>query len=164
MKSFVDAPGVISCTYCIDSGKVYGEACKADPRGHRVATGYFTLATMPTEACDVHVMVDYDPGNGVANSGCPGTVKYSLLNIKGRNFPVQVYIADAQYAWRQLPEGASMNTDPGNSFFANSLEPGVFSGISGGTHFNRGCSSHSPSSGTDDEGDDGGSEETEADE
>lgn len=46
-----------------------------------------------------------------------------------------------------------MNTDPGNSFFANSLEPGVFSGISGGTHFNRGCSSHSPSSGTDDEGD-----------
>lgn len=165
LKTFVDAPGVISCTYCIDSGKVYGESCKADPRGSRVATGYFTLATMPTEECDVHVMVDYDPGNGVANSGCPGTVKYSLLNIKGRNFPVQVYITDAQYAWRQLPEGVSMNTDPGNSFFANALEPGVYAGISGGTQFNRGCASHSPSSADDDDDDetDSGGDETTAD-
>ena len=85
--------------------------------------------------------------------------------IKGRNFPVQVYIADAQYAWRQLPEGVSMNTDPGNSFFANALEPGVYAGISGGTQFNRGCASHSPSSADDDDDDetDSGGDETAAD-
>lgn len=32
LKSFTDAAGVIECNYCMDSGKVYGDNCKADPR------------------------------------------------------------------------------------------------------------------------------------
>ncbi len=110
LKSFTDAAGVIECNYCMDSGKVYGDNCKADPRGSRVATGYFTLATMPVDACDVHVLVPYDSGNGVANSGCGSTGQVALLNITSRNFPVQVNITDAQYTWRSLPSGVSPST------------------------------------------------------
>lgn len=153
LKSFTDAAGVIECNYCMDSGKVYGDNCKADPRGSRVATGYFTLATMPVDACDVHVLVPYDSGNGVANSGCGSTGQVALLNITSRNFPVQVNITDAQYTWRSLPSGVSPATDPYEPFYQNALD-GKFSGVTGGTtQYNRGCAAHSPSDKSDSDSD-----------
>ena len=146
LKSFTDAAGVIECNYCMDSGKVYGDNCKADPRGSRVATGYFTLATMPVDACNVHVLVPYDSGNGVANSGCGSTGQVALLNITSRNFPVQVNITDAQYTWRELPSGVSPATDPYEPFYETALGDGKYAGVTGGTtQYNRGCAAHSPS-------------------
>lgn len=58
-----------------------------------------------------------------------------------------------------------MNTDREIPFLLNALEPGVYAGISGGTQFNRGCASHSPSSADDDDDDetDSGGDETTAD-
>lgn len=141
LKSFVDAPGIIECNYCIDSGKVYGDACRNDPRGGRVATGYFTLATMPSDPCDVHVMVPYDGSSGVANTGCKTNKKVALLNIPTRSFPIQVRITDAQYTWRDIGSG-DFCTDPSLPFYAATLAPGTYTGISGGVQFNRGCPDH----------------------
>lgn len=160
LKSFTDAAGVIECNYCIDSGKVYGDNCKADPRGSRVATGYFTLATMPVDACDVHVLVSYDSGNGVANSGCGSTGKVALLNIPSRSFPVQINIADAQYTWRELPSGVSAATDPYEPFYAKALPEGTYAGVTSGTiQYNRGCASHAPADTKSETSQDGGADD-----
>ncbi len=142
LKTFVDAPGIIECNYCIDSGKAYGDSCRHDPRGSRVATGYFTLATMPTDPCDTHVMVEYDGNSGVANSGCKTNKKVALLNIPTRNFPIQVRITDAQYTWRDIGS-YDFCTDPSLPFYAAALTPGTYTGITGGgVQFNRGCPDH----------------------
>ena len=82
VKSFVLAEGVVTATYCKDSGKLITDACKADPRGDRSETGYFTADTVPKEECDIHVLVDYDKTTGgVACLGCPAEniIQYGLI-------------------------------------------------------------------------------------
>ncbi len=50
---------LIKANYCNDSGKLTTDICKADPRGSRVVTGYFTRETLPTEECDVHIVANW---------------------------------------------------------------------------------------------------------
>ncbi len=97
LRHFELADGVVMATYCIDSGKLVTDACKADPRGNRVEIGYFTADTLPVEECDCHVLVDYDVStDSLATNGCPEefVVKRGLLDIH-RSFPVQVYVVDS---------------------------------------------------------------------
>ena len=144
LKTFNDAPGVIECTYCKDSGLLMTEACYADPRGSRAETGYFTEATKPTAKCNVHTMVDYcTAGDGVAGPDCPKdkVKKVGLLNVE-RNFQYQIYVVDAQYTCRDI----SATTKPSTSATLPYYQPalgGLFSGISDASRqYNCYCSVH----------------------
>ncbi len=138
---------VIEAEYCLDSGKLMTEACKCDPRGERSERGYFVKGTEPTELCDRHVLVAYDTdklSGGVMSHECEFyNVQYvGLLRVE-RSFPVQVYVTDAQYTYRELPQGVLPETNPNLPFFANALPEGRFSGISyGDVQFNRYCRAH----------------------
>ena len=106
LRTFDDGM-LIKATFCADSGKLITDACKCDPRGDRSTTAYFTKSTLPTEACNVHVMVRYcNEGHGVANEYCPDECcTYVALLKVSRSFQRDVYITDAEYTWRKLPSG-----------------------------------------------------------
>lgn len=144
LKTFSTAPGVITCTYCKDSGLLMTEACYADPRGSRAETGYFTEATKPTESCNVHTLVDYcTAGGGVAGPDCPenSVKKVGLLNIK-RELEYQTYIVDAQYTWRDIASNVKPSTSSSLPFFQSSLGD-KFAGITNADRqYNCYCSLH----------------------
>jgi penicillin-binding protein 1A len=149
IKSFVLAEGVYTATYCMDSGKLITDACRADPRGSREETGYFTAATAPKEKCDVHVLVEYDKtAEGVACGECPkeNLVKVGLINVTDRSFPklsIPLIIVDAEYVYRDLPadiKPGSAVTDP---FFINTIPENTSVGISSSNRqFNCYCTTH----------------------
>lgn len=119
-------PGdVIEAKYCIDSGMVYDEAtCGLDPRGHRYDTGYFELGTEPTEKCDKHVVVNWDSVTKcIAANKCPeeNITQIALVRNENRDFGVQIYIADAQYVYRELPEGYVFPTSITSDTYPNSV-------------------------------------------
>lgn len=92
----------------------------ADLRGSRAATGYFTTTTVPTNACERHVLVDYDMTTGaVACEWCPNKTKVGLLNIQ-RSFEQQVYVTDAQYAyWPQWKPSMGVTSSATQPCFAS---------------------------------------------
>ena len=141
-KRFSDAEGVITATYCRDSGKLMTAACTCDPRGSRAETGYFTAKTLPTEFCDCHILVDYDyVCGGVASADCPREhcVKVGLLNV-AREFPHDTVVADSQYTYRALNEYTPPCLYSNEPFYRNLLPDGVFPGRSAtNTPFNRFC-------------------------
>lgn len=105
LKKFKISDNIIECTYCRDSGKLLCDTCAHDPRGDRSETGYFVKGTEPTEYCDTHVLVKYDSvTHGVACDMCPkeNLIDVALIRVD-RNFPVQLYITDAQYSYVELP-------------------------------------------------------------
>lgn len=145
VKKFTDASNVITKQYCIDSGMVPGPACNLDPRGGRIATGYFTHATAPTQTCNVHVVVDYDKSTGgIASANCPETTKVALIRVETRNFPSWITVTDAQYTYRKMPEGVKMSTVVNEPFYMNAMPQGTYPGRTGGVEypFNRYCSLH----------------------
>jgi penicillin-binding protein 1A len=145
-KEFQVADGVIEAEYCMDSGKLVTPACLRDPRGDRTERGYFTKGTEPQDYCTCHVPVAYDTvEGGVAFLGeCPSEdVAYIGLICVERSFPVQVYVTDAQYVWRELPADVLPETAPSLPFFHNLLCPNEFCGISRvESQYNRFCRTH----------------------
>lgn len=124
LKSFTMPDTVIKATYCKDSGNLMTDACRADPRGNRGETGYFALGTQPKEYCTTHVLVDYDTSTGaVASALCPSdsVKKVGLIEVTDRKFPVQVTVTDAQYVYRELPDGVEPGGWWGDPFFVNTL-------------------------------------------
>ncbi len=138
---------VVEAEYCRDSGKLMSDACRSDPRGDRSETGYFVKGSEPNEQCDRHVLVAYDTdkaNGGVMSHECEFyNVQYvGLLRVE-REFPVQIYVTDAQYTYREIGKGILPETNPNLPFFANMLSEGSFSGISyGNVQFNRYCRAH----------------------
>lgn len=146
-KSFVMANGVVTATYCKDSGKLITDACKLDPRGSRAETGYFTASTVPTESCDCHVLVDFDKtSTGVAGKYCPAESlkKFGLVKIDTRRFPVPgIVVVDAEYVYRDLPDNVQAGLAETDPFFINTLPKDTYVGISSlGKQFNHACGSH----------------------
>ncbi len=147
LKTFVDANGIVTAKVCTDSGKLMTAACKADPRGNREETCYFTRSTVPTEPCDCHILVEYDKATkAIACSECPpeNVVKIGLLDITSRNFPVDVRVTDAQYVYRKLSGDANPGGWAGIPFYYNDLD-GKFAGYTGGygsNQFNHYCYTH----------------------
>lgn len=144
LKTFQLANGVITRSYCKDSGLLPTEACKADPRGNRIETGYFTSSTVPTQSCTTHVLVDYDhKSGGIACEECPATKKVGLLNITNRSFPFPIIVTDAEYVWREIPDGIDPCLDPTQPFYASILPSGTYAGVSAGEmQYNRFCGAH----------------------
>jgi len=142
---FADSPDVVSAVYCRDSGKLMTDACRADPRGDRSQRGYFVKGTEPKTRCNCHVLVDYDRFHGgVADPSCPSynVTQVGLLQVE-RSFPIQVYVSDAQYVYRELPSDVLPGDSDGEPFFINTLKSGEFCGISySEKQYNRYCSEH----------------------
>ena len=131
--------------YCADSGKLMTTACKHDPRGDRSEVGYFVNGTQPTQPCDRHLLTDYDAvSGGVVIGTCPdeNTVKVGLINVQ-RSFPVQIYVTDAQYTWRDIGLYILPETSPHMPFYSNLLGEDNYSGISKAEiQYNRACREH----------------------
>ncbi len=143
--SFSLSDNIIKATFCKDSGKLMTEACLSDPRGARSETGYFVKGDEPHQYCDVHLLVDYDTlYGGVACPYCPkeNISSIGLINVK-RSFPMQVYVTDAQYTWRDISTRILPSTVSELPFYSNLLKENEYSGISyGGKQYNRYCSEH----------------------
>lgn len=131
LKTFETAAGVIEAEYCVDSGKLMTDACKLDLRGDRTETGWFTYGTEPSEYCDRHVKVEYcNDYNRVASPNCTNTREVGLVRIEDRSFPYEINVWDAQYAYRDLPEGVRPGGWYGIPFFNNMLEENTYCGSS----------------------------------
>lgn len=144
LRSFDDnrPSDIVQVTYCKDSGKLMTDACRLDPRGSRADTGYFTVSTAPTEYCDTHVIVDYDATtNAYAHEyTLPQNIKkVALIRENTRAFPVQIYVEDAQYVYRDLPIDVRPCGWWGEPYFINAIPEGTYVGttnLKGGRQFN----------------------------
>lgn len=138
--------GLIRQAYCKDSGERFTPTCAQDPRASRMAYGYFTPDNQPSVNCERHVLVPYDSlTSAVAHDGCPSEdVTYvALLDIRDRSFPCEVYVSDAQYVYRPMPEGVRLGESYDCPYFVHALEEGRFCGISiGKKQFNAACYWH----------------------
>ncbi len=136
---------VVTATYCKDSGLRMCPTCYLDPRGARLETGYFVRGTEPRRACNIHAAVDYDyEGGGIACPYCDPEVvqKIGLIRVR-RSFPVQIYVTDAQYVYRDLPLGTTPCSDGDKPYFYSALRRGEYCGISHGVkQFNCYCGEH----------------------
>ncbi len=136
---------IIECKYCADSGKLLTSACNLDPRGERGEVGYFVNGTQPSTPCDKHLTVNYDTvGGGIIIGDCPdiGKKTVGLINVK-REFPIQIYVTDAQYTWRDIGKDILPETSPTLPFYANLLPKDTYCGISKtDVQYNRACRNH----------------------
>lgn len=145
LKHFSDSKEVVRCEYCADSGKLVGEVCRRDARGDRAEIGYFVKGSEPSQICDCHVLVAYDrEEGGIASYDCySADIEYVGMISVERSFPVQIYVSDAQYVYRDLPKGVIPETSPSLPYFNNAIPEGEYCGISyGKQQFNRYCRAH----------------------
>lgn len=145
-RALTNTASLVQAEYCADSGKLITEACLRDPRGNRTETGYFVSGTQPTEYCSRHVPVAYDSEHGgiAFSDGCPDqSISYVGLIHVERSFPIQIYVTDAQYVWRDIGAQILPETSPSLAFFNNLLKENEFCGISKTQkQYNRFCSTH----------------------
>ena len=144
-KGFNASENIVSAEYCKDSGLLICESCKKDPRGDRSEIGYFVKGTEPKQKCKIHTLVRYDKKEQcIASNECPNenTILVSLIKVV-RSFPTQIYITDAQYAWRDIGKDILPQTSDGLPFFNNLLGENEYSGISNvEKQFNSYCRNH----------------------
>lgn len=150
LKTFTRAAGIVEAEYCLDSGMIPCDTCKLDPRGNRIAVGYFTRDNMPTETCNVHVKVKYDSkvGGVVLNvaeytGDVADLIDTALIRVESRSFPIEVAVTDAQYVYRDLPANVQPGGWWGEPFFQNTIPEGVYIGKSNvWTLYNKFCYEH----------------------
>ena len=144
-EKFEFSSNIVQCEYCVDSGKIITNACLLDARGSRTERGYFVRGSEPTDPCDRHVAVDYDVSlGGVVIGECEGenVKKVGMIAVE-RSFPMQIYVTDAQYTWRELANNILPETSSSLPFYNNVLEKDRYSGISlVNEQFNRACRAH----------------------
>lgn len=145
VKSFEVPENVISASFCCDSGLLMTGSCMIDPRGDREEIGWFVDGTQPKSFCECHITVCYDEVcGGVASELCPSenTVQVGLIRVE-REFPIQIYVADAQYVWKKLPDNLPMSVADRTPFFAYMEDEHSRFGISDTKRqFNSGCPEH----------------------
>jgi hypothetical protein len=144
-REFAESDNIIKAEYCVDSGKLLTPACLADPRGERREEGYFVRGSEPREKCDCHIFVKYDSSSQcIADPSCPKeSISYVGMIQVERNFPIQIYVNDAQYVWRKLSDDVLPSFSVNEPFFVNMLRKGEYCGISYcEKQFNRSCTQH----------------------
>ena len=142
---FDTSENIITAEYCKDSGLLFGEACKKDPRGDRSEIGYFVKGSEPKSKCKTHTLVRYDVNEQcIASNDCPNedVVLVGLIKVE-RSFPTQIYITDAQYVWRDVGKKTLPETASALPFFNNILSTNEYAGISNvEKQFNSYCRKH----------------------
>lgn len=142
IKSF-STDKLVKRPYCNDSGEIYSDNCKLDPRGSRIEYGYFTRENQPSRMCTRHIIVDYDTvTKGVAGDNCPvgNLARVSLIYVPDRAFPKEIYITDAEYVYRDSVVDIKNENYP---YFYAELPDGEYAGISKRRRqFNAPCEEH----------------------
>lgn len=136
---------LVKATFCKDSGLLMSEACSHDPRGNRAETGWFVKGTEPKDYCETHVMVDYDyVEKAIACEWCPPeNIKQVALIKVDRQFPIQVAVVDAQYAYIELPFDVMPFSTKYRPYYYNLGNKEYYVGYtSGPVNYNRTCSAH----------------------
>ena len=145
LLSFEKGEKVIECEYCADSGKLMTAACRMDPRGDRSEIGYFVEGREPSEPCDRHIAVCYDGvSGGVCIGDCPEENRKTVgLICVERSFPMEIYITDAQYTWRDIGIYILPETASSLPFYNNLANENEFFGVSNTkVQYNRACREH----------------------
>ncbi len=140
---FTVPSSVVRATYCKDSGELIGETCLHDPRGDRSEVGWFLKGSEPDTVCTRHVLCEYDAVcGGICHGNCPKENVESIAFIRiERDFPIQIYVSDAQYVYDENPQTLAPNEDATKAYFAK--EKHGFCGISAVTKpYNRSCTEH----------------------
>ena len=145
-RKFDYSDNIVELEYCADSGKLMTEACKRDPRGNRAEIGFFSPNNIPEGYCDRHIPVAYDTVDGgvVLEGMCPteNTSYIGMLSVV-RSFPIQIYVTDAQYVWREIEGDVLPETSPKLAFFNSILGKNEYCGLSNTEYqFNRLCRAH----------------------
>ena len=145
VKEFSISESITEYEYCRDSGMLVTDACKKDARGDRTERGYFALGTEPSKYCTCHRLVAYDKvSGGVAFEDCPieNTEQIGMIVVE-RNFPMQIYVTDAQYVFRDIGRDTVPETSESLPFFNNLYGENEYSGISNvKIQYNRFCREH----------------------
>ncbi len=84
-KDFPQPDGLVTASYCMDSGMIPTEACSHDPRGSRAAKGYFFSGTQPTQYCEMHQEVEVCTASPITNAD--GTPIGNLYHKAGEYCP-----------------------------------------------------------------------------
>ena len=140
-EDFKMASGLRAVRVCRDSGKKCSSLCHMDPRGEREITVWVKEEDIPRENCDCHTAFWYDEeGDGVVlepalYGGVPLT-RISLLKVKGRDFPVDIAVTDAEYTVRDIGDAAPSSRD--EAYYASVLDEGHYAGrrADGGRPYN----------------------------
>ena len=140
---FEMSENIVKAEYCMDSGLKLTEACRKDARGSRAEEGYFVKGSEPSKYCTCHVLVNYDVEHGgVADPLCEHVEQVGLIYVE-RSFPIQIYVTDAEFVWRDIGKEILPNTSKDQPFFANLLSEGEFCGVSRSeSQYNRYCRRH----------------------
>ncbi|MBE6589508.1 MAG: hypothetical protein E7643_04950 [Ruminococcaceae bacterium] len=122
-RTFEIPDDVIVAEYCKDSGMLPCERCEMDPRGNRIAKGWFVKGTEPQRICDCHVLCEYDCENGgVLHTPFADCEKKEVALIRvERHFPMELYVTDAQYVYRDPPILCPINPNADQAYFASVL-------------------------------------------
>lgn len=138
---------LVESKYCSVSGGIPTEACRLDPRGSCVKTGFFTKDSLPEENCSMHIKINYcTSGNGVAGNACPheDIVAVGMIVVQ-RSFPIEVFIKDAEYTAMNLPDGYVPYIHANEPYYKYYSKKGVYTGKSDkSSQYNRFCQSHIP--------------------
>lgn len=128
--TFTMAKGLRAVKVCADSGLLCSPICALDPRGERTRTVWLREEELPHAYCDVHKAYRYsEKCGGVLLGGDPkmsDEKKISLVRVENRDFPVNIFVADAEYTCREL--GATPPAEGDCAFYASLLEEGRFAG------------------------------------
>ena len=107
-KSFDVPNGVVSLSYCQDSGMLATDACRSDPRGSRETTGYYVRnEDAPTEYCTLHTTVEVCTSDPILDeSGV--VVSYHMA---GENCPAETRMAVVRLNYVRMPVGEAVTLD-----------------------------------------------------
>lgn len=149
VKSFEVASGVVQASFCADSGLLCTDACRADLRGNREQTGWFTAATVPQEGCKTHTLVKWDSvTKAVACRDCPesNVTEVGLIRVTTRDFPIEITVSDAEYVYRPWSVKDGITDSKTLPFFFANVTQGRFVGLTALTNhsasYNRYCMEH----------------------
>ena len=127
LKTF-NMNGLVQKAVCMDSGLLPGPYCSMDLRGGRTMYAWYTKDQVPTETCDVHMLVKYDSTTGnIATPYCPDEIcmEVALVRNETRSFKHNIPIIDAQYTGRNIT-GYAPST---GAYFEGLLPEGEFVGF-----------------------------------
>lgn len=145
LSSF-DTNGIQRLSFCMDSGEMFSDKCLLDPRGSRMAMGYFSSKNVPDGLCTRHIICQYDSlSGGIANGGCyeEDIIDISLVEINDRSFPCEITVTDAEYVYRKPEEGIPLGDSYDIPFFYYAIPEGEFVGKSKGRkQYNSSCYIH----------------------
>ncbi len=153
-EKFTVPPSIVTdIEYCGLSGKLATEYCEKDLMNYLdkkatvITDGVFTTSTLPHEYCDVHIPVLWDEKTKalcLPGCNCPeqNLIEVSLRKITDRAFVKQVRVTDAQFAYRDVPEGY-VYPQSDVPFFQNIISEGIYVGYTSSSKpYNRICYEH----------------------